>query len=775
MIFDLKISDGIEFARAFFLKGENMSDVKKIEKKRALCFGCWLQAGVLATVEDGKVVNLKGESGHPVNNGWICERSKAFIEHLYHEDRLNYPLKRIGARGEGKWERISWEQALDEVAETLGRIRTESGAEAVASIGGTGRGFSEMFKVRFMNLFGSPNHANAGQWCSVVSRQIHAAIYGAGASRSVKPPCKCAVIWGGNPAESFACIFPQHLNARRNGVTYIVIDPKYSETAGRLADHWLRLRPGTDAALALGWLHVIIAEKLYDQAFVENWCHGFDDLRERVKNFPPGKVSEITTLPIDQIVQTARLYARSKPASIIWGVKSDMQGVNVTAITQAKCLLRAITGNLDVVGGDMLSGPCEKANYGAMMEYMDKLPAEQRKKQLGADRYRLWGFPGYEMVQTAAKRYWYNKGLSAGFLPGCHEPAVWQAILEARPYQIRALVCGACNPLVAYPNTKRIYRALKSVKLELFVVAEQWMTPSAMLADYVFPITNWLEHPQMYTQTFQGSGHAAAMGQQVVQPLYERRNDYELYRGLGLRLGQKDYWRRSLEEEWDFCLAPLLKDLNLKSAEDFAVTQKWWVPAAVEKRYAQIDPETGKPRGFATPTGKVELYSTILEKLGYDPLPNYQEPPETPISQPELAKKYPFILITGARFRPMHHSEHRQIRALRRLHPYPTVEINPDTARQLGIGEGEWVVIETPRGKIRQKAKLTSRIPTRMVEAQHGWWFPEEIGDDPELFGVFKSNANVLTPDTDVFCDAPTGAVTFGPLLCRIYPLKKYV
>jgi len=775
MIFDLKISDGIEFARAFFLKGENMSDVKKIEKKRALCFGCWLQAGVLATVEDGKVVNLKGESGHPVNNGWICERSKAFIEHLYHEDRLNYPLKRIGARGEGKWERISWEQALDEVAETLGRIRTESGAEAVASIGGTGRGFSEMFKVRFMNLFGSPNHANAGQWCSVVSRQIHAAIYGAGASRSVKPPCKCAVIWGGNPAESFACIFPQHLNARRNGVTYIVIDPKYSETAGRLADHWLRLRPGTDAALALGWLHVIIAEKLYDQAFVENWCHGFDDLRERVKNFPPGKVSEITTLPIDQIVQTARLYARSKPASIIWGVKSDMQGVNVTAITQAKCLLRAITGNLDVVGGDMLSGPCEKANYGAMMEYMDKLPAEQRKKQLGADRYRLWGFPGYEMVQTAAKRYWYNKGLSAGFLPGCHEPAVWQAILEARPYQIRALVCGACNPLVAYPNTKRIYRALKSVKLELFVVAEQWMTPSAMLADYVFPITNWLEHPQMYTQTFQGSGHAAAMGQQVVQPLYERRNDYELYRGLGLRLGQKDYWRRSLEEEWDFCLAPLLKDLNLKSAEDFAVTQKWWAPAAVEKRYAQIDPETGKPRGFATPTGKVELYSTILEKLGYDPLPNYQEPPETPISQPELAKKYPFILITGARFRPMHHSEHRQIRALRRLHPYPTVEINPDTARQLGIGEGEWVVIETPRGKIRQKAKLTSRIPTRMVEAQHGWWFPEEIGDDPELFGVFKSNANVLTPDTDVFCDAPTGAVTFGPLLCRIYPLKKYV
>ena len=751
-----------------------MQKNKTAETKRAICFGCWLQAGVLATVENGKVVKLSGEPGHPVNQGWICERSRAFIEHLYHEDRLNYPLKRAGQRGEGRWEKISWEKALDEVSEKLGRIKNESGAEAVASIGGTGRGFSEMFKVRFMNLFGSPNHANAGQWCSVVSRQIHAAVYGAGASRAVKPPCKCAVIWGGNPAEAFACIFSQHIKAKRKGIKYIVIDPKYSETAARLADHWLRLRPGTDAALALGWLNVIIEEKLYDKNFVIQWCHGFDELAEHVKKFPPAKVAEITWIPEEQILQTARLYATSKPASIIWGVKTDMQGINVTSITQAKCILRAITGNLDVIGGDMLSGPCEKANYGALMEHMDRLPAEQRKKQLGAGEHRLWGFPGYEMVEKAAKPYWYDKGLSAGFLPGCHEPAVWTAILDGNPYRVRGLICGACNPLIAYPNTKRIYEALKSPKLELLVVAEQWMTPSAMLADYVFPITNWLEHPQLYTQTFQGSGNAAAIGQRVVDPLYERRTDYELYRELGLRLGQEKYWRQSLEKEWDYCLAPLLGELNLTSSEEFAVKQRFWSPPAIERRYEQIDPQTRKPRGFATPTGKVELYSTILEKLGYDPLPGYAEPPETPVSQPELSKKYPFILITGARFRPMHHSEHRQIRSLRKLYPYPTVEINPDTARQLGIGEGDWTVIETLRGKIKQKAKLTSRIPPRMVECQHGWWFPEEIGEDPVLFGTFEYNVNVLTPDSEEFCDPATGAVTFGPLLCRIYLLKKY-
>ncbi len=353
------------------------------------------------------------------------------------------------------------------------------------------------------------------------------------------------------------------------------------------------------------------------------------------------------------------------PAEVFqsWGVKSDMQGRNVTSITQAKCILRAITGNLDVIGGDMLTGPCEKANYGVMLEHMDQLSAEQRKKQLGADQHKLWCFPGYKMVAKAAKPYWYGKGLSAGFLPGCHEPAVWDAILEAKPYQVRGLICGACNPLVAYPNTKRIYKALKSKKLELFVVAEQWMTPSAMLADYVFPITNWLEHPQLYTQTFQGSGSAAALGERVVSPLFERRSDFELYRGLGLKLGQKKYWRDTLDQEWDWCLQPLLKELNLETSQDFAKTQRWWSPPALEKRYASI-------------------------------------------------------------------------------------------------------------GKIKQKAKLTSRIPPRMVESQYGWWFPEEIGEDPVLFGVFESNVNVLTPDSEEFCDPATGAVTFGPLLCRVYPLK---
>jgi anaerobic selenocysteine-containing dehydrogenase len=300
------------------------------------------------------------------------------------------------------------------------------------------------------------------------------------------------------------------------------------------------------------------------------------------------------------------------------------------------------------------------------------------------------------------------------------------------------------------------------------------MTPTAMLADYVFPITNWLEHPQMYTQTFQGHGNVVSLGERIVEPLYERRPDYYLYQGLGLRLGQGKYWHDTLDEEWDWCIEPLLGELKMHSAQEFAKKKRWWIPPTVEKRYETTDPKTGKPKGFATHTGKVELYSTILEKLGYNPLPFYEEPPETPLSDPKLSRRYPFILMTGSRFRPMHHSEHRQIRSLRQLYPYPTVEINPDTARKLGIGEGNWVVIETKRGKIKQKAKLTSKIHPRMIEVQHGWWFPEEIAEDPILYRVFESNANVLTPDDDRYCDPPTGAVNFVPLLCRVYPVKKY-
>ena len=744
------------------------------ELKRAICFACSSQAGVLAEVRNGRVVELRGEPDHYLNKGWLCERAYAFIEHLYHPERLNYPLKRVGERGEGRWERISWDKALDEIAEKLREIKERYGAEAVATTGGTGRGHQETFKKRFMNLFGSPNTANAGQWCAINSYLVETAVYGFLTRYKAGPhPAKCIVIWGQNPDQSRPCEFRRLMELKKAGSKFIVIDPRRSETVEKLADRWLQIRPGTDAALALGWINVIIEEELYDRDFVEKWCFGFERLKERAREYPPEKVSRITWIPEREIVESARMYATVKPASIRWGLRTDI-GRNATSNIHAKAILRAITGNLDVFGGDMLYGPCEKANYGFPFEYTELLPPQQRGKQLGADRHKLWTWLGYQLIHDATKSYWYGKGCVFSYAPACHEPDVWRAILTGKPYPVKAVICGGNNPVVDYPNSRLVYKALKSPNLELFVVLEQWMTPTAMLADYVFPVANWLEMPVVHMSTLDGLTNFVAAGEKTVEPLYERKPDYYFYQGLGLRLGQEKYWRKTLEEEWEYLLKPLMEELGVKSYEEFARKIRWWFPPLEEKKYEKVNPETGKPRGFATPTGKVELYSTILEKLGYDPLPHYEEPPETPVSNPKLAEEYPLILITGARFRPFHHSEHRQLSTLRRLWPEPTAEIHPDTARRLGVKDGEWVIIENPRGKIKHKAKLTTRVHPRMVSVQHGWWFPEEIPEDPVLFRAFESNPNVFTSDEDEYCDPPTGAAAFQPYLCKVYPARKY-
>jgi len=265
-----------------------------------------------------------------------------------------------------------------------------------------------------------------------------------------------------------------------------------------------------------------------------------------------------------------------------------------------------------------------------------------------------------------------------------------------------------------------------------------------------------------------------AASEQIVPPLFERRPDYYFWQGLGIRLGQEKYWRQTLEKEWEWCIKPLLDELNMESFEEFAQKQRFWFPPFEERYHEKIDPNTGRPKGFGTPTGKIEFYSTILDKLGYDPMPYYKEPLETPVSQPELSKEYPLILITGSRFRPFYHSEHRQLHSARKLYPDPTVEIHPDTARETGVEEGEWTIIETTWGKIKQRARFSTRIDPRMVDIQHSWWFPEEIPDDPILYRSFESNANMLTTDQDEYCDPPTGAMRLSPYLCKVYPAKKY-
>jgi anaerobic selenocysteine-containing dehydrogenase len=311
------------------------------------------------------------------------------------------------------------------------------------------------------------------------------------------------------------------------------------------------------------------------------------------------------------------------------------------------------------------------------------------------------------------------------------------------------MIVLAGNPLMSLANTKLVYNGLK--RLELLVVMDYYMTPTAELADYVLPAASTLERSDIAT-----TGPRVLACPKAMEPLYERRNDYGFWRELGLRLDQKEYWPwKTAEEMCDYRLKPLGVTFE-------QLVEKYEVFAPHEdKKYEKY--------GFGTPSGKVELYSSIFEELGYEPLPNYIEPYETPISAPNIAKDYPLILNTGGRFLPMYHSELRQIRSAREMIPDPTIDIHPETAEELSIANGDWVWVETQRGKIKQKARLTREVHGRMVHIQHGWWFPETPGEDPRLHGLWESNANVLCTDDPEYCSSEIGAWPDTAVLCKIY------
>ena len=472
-------------------------------------------------------------------------------------------------------------------------------------------------------------------------------------------------------------------------------------------------------------------------------------------------MAEITWVPANKIREAARMYATNKPA-ISYNYMGVEQLANVIEALHARFVLPAITGNIDIWGGDVGRPPTAQYVSEADIELSDKFSPEQKAKQLGADRFKLLTWTGYDLIHENVKRVW-GRQLPRADHSFAHAPTVFRAMLTDKPYPVKAMITLASNPMVTYANTKLIYRALH--KLELYVVMDFWLTPSAELADYVLPSASWLERPCISTACdtagFIAAGEAPLPA--VKEGEYERRTDYEFWRGLGIRLGQKEYWPwKNLEEAYDYRLAPLgynFKDFVAKTGGQASVSAGY-------QKHEKV--------GFATPTGKIELYSTILEKLGYDPLPRYYEPPESPISTPELAKEYPLILITGGRFLPMYHSEHRQIDSLRRQHPDPIAQINPQKAAELGIEDGDWIWIETPRGRIRQRCQYFKGIDPRVVHAEHGWWFPELPGEEPWLHGVWESNINVVTSDDPEQCNKISGGWPLRALLCKVYKAKKY-
>jgi anaerobic selenocysteine-containing dehydrogenase len=646
-------------------------------------------------VKDGIAVGIEPDREHPISKGYTCTKAYASFELQYHPDRLLHPMKRAGTRGEGKWERISWDQALTLIADKLNQIKIESGPEAVVFGHGTGRDFHR-FLYRVANLFGTPNIMSPGHMC-YLPRVAISRVMG-----TELPLCdydngpRCVLAWGSNhlisnPDENKAVNLAKAL---AKGSKLIVVDPRRNRLADK-ADLWLQVRPGTDSALALGLLHVIVKDGLYDRDFVEKHTTGFERLAERLAKFPPAQVERITWVPSSKIIEAAHLYATTKPACLQWGVGIE-QNINCVDADRALLYLVALTGNLDVPGGNAIFGlpPVLPRSTFSMF---DKLPPEQNAKMLGGDKYKL--------------------GASIGRIT---PHVVWDAILDEKPYQVRALAMFASNLLTARENAQRVYQALQ--KVEFFVAADIFRTPTTELADVVLPAATWLENDNI-ADYWKIHGHIFPRVK-AVEPRGEAWSDHQILNELGKRLGFGQFFWDSVEESLDFILEPA--GLTWQQFKNMPHLQ-----AKMEYRKYERD-------GFRTSSGKLELYLQQYEEWGYDPLPDYVEPPESPNREAKFISRYPLVLTTGHRIFEFFSSEHRQSTFLRSRHPDPLVEIHPKTAAERGIEDGDWVYIETPRGKVKLRAKLFDGVDPRVASAEYGWWFPE-LG--PPDYGWKESNS----------------------------------
>jgi anaerobic selenocysteine-containing dehydrogenase len=686
---------------------------------KSTCELCYQGCGVLIHMEGGRPVKVRGDPNDPVSRGAICIKGTSSLEYLDNPLRLRHPLKRIGSRGEGKWREISWDQALDEVASKLAEMKSAFGAESVAFMRGAAKGYQDTYSSRFANAFGSPNVSSTSHVCFVCRANAQMLTYGALMLPDYEYPPALILMWAVNTHNTAAGEWKRTMGALEKGPRLVVIDPWESDLA-KIAHLWARPRPATDLALALGMINVIVAEGLYDKEFVEKLTTGFDELVEHVRTYTPENVAEVTWVPAETIRDMARAYATIKPACLVLGNGID-NNINNFQTARAVSILRAITGNLGKPGTDI--------------EWSDAGVVPRGSPELNAQN----------AVSPEVRAKW----LSAqdGMMPIVHyalPQTIFSAILTGRPYPIRAVFVQGTNLLNSMPESQVTRNALE--KVDFLVVSDLFMTPTAELADIVLPVTCFLEMNNVHEGEY---AQAANVVQKVVETP-ECRSDYQIFAGLAKRMGLESYFK-SEEGMLDFLIGP----------SGFSFDEFRKIGAVSGARMYRKHERAG----FNTPSKKVELYSARLAEWGFDPLPVYREPPESPVSSPELASRYPFVL-TNHKVQAFQHSQGRMIRTLRGTRPEPLVHIQSGVASKLGIGEGDWVYIETSRGRVKQRANLVPSIDPRVIIADYGWWFPEQ--DSSSLHGWKESNLNILTYSGKPW-GRELGTPTLRGIVCNVY------
>jgi anaerobic selenocysteine-containing dehydrogenase len=650
--------------------------------------GCSLIVGV----KNNKIVKVKGDPEGFLNKGYVCAKGIASPDRLNHPDRLKNPLKRMGDRGAGKWQKISWNAAIAEICENFNRIKDTCGAKGVAFCQGMPKGLELFVLTRLANTFGSPNVVGVQDVCHAPREISGMHTCGFYPVADFHHPSKTIVLWGSNitSTNEEGAICSLLLKQLNNGTELIVIDPRRTELAQK-AKYWLQIRPGTDNALALAFLNVIINEKIYDADFVQDWTFGFDDLCGHIQQYSPEKMSEVTWISPDLIREAARFYAHSRPAAIQWGNPIEQTVYTFDAARALVCLM-AICGNLDVAGGNIKAVEPKTTPFGKFVR-VDLIPSKRKEM-----------IPAYH--PTNPKMMTVPPGLFR------------KAVLEEFPYAVKAAYMQCTNPLVTYADSLKTFEAL--MKLDFIAVADIFMTPSASMADIVLPAATHFEFNDI---GHYGLGHGCILARsKVVDPPEGCWPDIKILNELGKALTSDQYWYDDYEKLLDEVLEP-----SGLSYQQF-VARGYLAGSEQFKKY--------RLSGFKTPTGKVELALSQAEKLKISALPEFSGFPD------KDHKDFPLVL-TSAKSRFYLHSSYRWLKPLREKRKHPTAQIHSETAKKLGIEDGDAVIIETRHGEITQVAQVTDAIHPKVVSADYGWWFPEAKAESQ--YDWKSANFNMLT------------------------------
>lgn len=711
--------------------GPTSSDATEV--KHAWCQMCGparTHCSTLCHIKDGRWVHVEGnpEAGNNYGRGskTLCAKGNSAMGVLYSPNRITYPMKRTGAKGEGKFERTTWDEAMDSIASKLKEQKEKYGAKSYgvlspqyyAVLGSMGR--------RFLNVHGSPNYLHSAICNS--QRMFSRLVTLGGKNHFAATPTvpgqldktNLLVNWGFNSENSE--INQGNPNARldamERGMKTIDIRPMMDAMASK-ADVWVPVRPGTDCALAMAALNTIIQEDLYDHDFVNNWCHGFDQLAEHMKQFTPEWASEHTGIPADQIREVARMMGTIKPMGIMIGNGVGDQQNDGHWTVACISLIEAITGNLDIPGGGgaNMVPPKPLITYNEVDVLTDRLPETDEDKKNGymAGVSDLVGPETPQWFQTMKTQ---ESGPTSAYFKGI------ESILTEDPYPLRFIFGQSSNPLSATRQPKKVEEALK--KLDFYVVMDTQWNSSCDFADYVLPACTNYESDYQFDTKNSPAGTFIAINQKIAEPMGESRSDWEYYLDLAKRMGYgDDFWNGDM----DACVREQLDgsgiDLDeLRKANTGIFKERTDGATATEpeyRRYAELFAEL--------PHGKVQCYNEwIGNKPNADgtgtisPLPVYNGPAESIGGTPDIAKEYPLVISDVHAYRLCNHSYYTDIPYLRELQPYPWVKMNPDTAEKYGIKDGDWVKVESPHGWVKLVARPMEGIAPDVLMSRRGWW-----------------------------------------------------